>query len=260
MGDYKNINRKAIFDLLRKGTHGVYSESQLIIPALILLSENRSGLRTSKLIQKLEKLLKPKGHNAELISGRKDTYFSQKVRNLKSHNTLTSRGLATYRNGLWKITDRGSSFLEENEHIRPLLHDQGFTPEKIEKETDGDYSKIVIEEGILGLKTSKQRKRSQKLRQIAIKEFKERHENKLICVVCNFDFSECYGDYGKDYIEIHHTEPVHLNDIRGVKSMLIKALKKVVPICSNCHRMVHRKVGKMVSIDQLKDIVNKLKI
>jgi predicted HNH restriction endonuclease len=260
MAYYENSDRKAYFSQLRKGTRGVYSESQLIIPALILLSESKTRLSTSQLIQRLQKLLRPTGHDEEIISGRKDTYFTQKVRNLKFHDTLASRGLATYKYGLWKITEKGSVFLEESEYQRGLLHAQGFSPKKIEKESDGDYSRIVIEEGALEFRTSKQRKRSQKLKQVAIEEFKKIHENKLLCEVCEFSFPKCYGNYGKDYIEIHHIEPVHLNDIRGAKILLIKALKKVVPLCSNCHRMVHRKKGKMLSVAQLKQIVNENRI
>lgn len=256
MADYKDNSRMNYFKQLRKGTRGVYSETQLITPALILLSENKKGLSTSQLIRRLQALLKPRGHDAEIISGRRDTYFTQKVRNLKSHDTLTSRGLATYKNRLWKITETGSIHLQENEYLHKLLHAQGFSPKKIEKETDGDYSKIVIEEGALEFRTSKQRKRSQKLKQVAIEELKKMHGNKLLCDVCSFSFSKCYGEYGKDYIEIHHVEPVHLNDIRGAMILLSKALKKVAPVCSNCHRIIHRKKGKMLSIMQLKQIVS----
>ena len=37
------------------------------------------------LIKKMEKAMKPTGKDATILAGRGDTYFSQKVRNLKSH-------------------------------------------------------------------------------------------------------------------------------------------------------------------------------
>ena len=137
----------------------------------------------------------------------------------------------------------------------PLMRAQGFKIKNIAEETEGDYSVIVIEEGGLEYKTTKQRKRSQKLVTFAIKEFKKNYKGKLFCLVCNFDFYKAYSNYGKDYIEIHHIEPVHKNDMRGSKMTLIKALKKVVPVCSNCHRMIHRKKGQLLPVEKLKAIV-----
>ena len=75
----------------------VYSENDLIFPALQLLNQAlHRGLSTTELIEQLRQRLQPTGHDIEIIKGRKDDYFSQKVRNLKSHNTLTKKGLATY--------------------------------------------------------------------------------------------------------------------------------------------------------------------
>lgn len=241
-------------ELIKKEARGSYSEPQLIVPVLILLYENPSGITTSKIIPRLVRMLQPKGHDAEIIPGRQDTYFSQKVRNLKSHNTLTDKGLATYKKGIWKITQKGMSFLEENKLVLALMKAQGFKLKKITDEVEGDFSLVVIEEGQLEQRTLTQRKRSQKLARIAVNEYKNKY-GKLFCTVCDFDFFKTYREYGKDYIEIHHTEPVHLMDTKGVKTILSKALKKIVPVCSNCHRMIHRKKGQMVSIEALKKVV-----
>ena len=232
----------------------VYSEPELIIPALRLLKEHSSGLRMSKIIKELTIILKPIGHDLEIIENRKDTYFSQKVRNLKSHDTLTRKGFAIYDVGIFKITTKGLEYLEENEPIQVSLIEQGFKPETIEKEAENDYRGIIIEEGALQVKSIKQRERSQKLRKAKIEELKK-VDGKIKCIACDFDFSEKYGEYGKDYIIIHHIETVHEMDIEGNRTKLIEALKKVVPLCSNCHDMVHHKRGKMLSIDELKEII-----
>lgn len=254
-------NYRTVINLLAKGREGVYSEKELVTPALVILSEHPSGLKTSELIQLLENLLEPKGHNGEIMPGRQDSYFSQKVRNLKSHDTLTKKRLATYIDGNWQITKKGFQILKENKKVLEALKSQGFKPKKIKKAArEGDYSKIVVEEGALELKSSKQRKRSQKLRGIAVKEFKKKNENRLFCVVCGFDFSSTYGEYGKDYIEIHHTEPIHLSDMRGTKTTVSEALNKVVLLCSNCHSMIHRKKGRMLSVKNLKQIVKKTRL
>jgi hypothetical protein len=72
-----------------------YTESDLVVPALEALRENTWGLRTEDLIRILTERLEPADRDREILSGRSDAYFSQKVRNLKTHNTLERRGLAT---------------------------------------------------------------------------------------------------------------------------------------------------------------------
>lgn len=71
------------------------SESELILPALMLLAYAEAGLTTTQLIAGLDELLHPSGPDLEILAGRSDTRFSQKVRNLTSHRTLTNQGLAT---------------------------------------------------------------------------------------------------------------------------------------------------------------------
>jgi len=67
-----------------------YTERELILPALALLDQHSDGLTTSDLIRELTIILKPDGHDDEILAGRNDTYFSQKVRNLVSHRRLVS--------------------------------------------------------------------------------------------------------------------------------------------------------------------------
>jgi len=238
----------------------VYSERDLIEPSLQLLKDNPQGLHTSTLIQELTKSLKPIGHDAEIIKRRRDTYFSQKVRNLKSHNTLTRLGLATYKDGIFTITEKGREFLENSETAIESLKDQGVTPSEIERSKERirrDLSEVVIEEGALEKRTTVQRSRSEKLRRIAIEEFKEKHEGQVFCEVCGFDFSKTYGDYGKDYIETHHLKPIHSVEIEGTRETLEEALKKIRLLCANCHRMIHRKKGVMLSIEELQGYLRK---
>lgn len=72
------------------------TESQLILPALYLMAKRKDGyITTTELISQLTDVMHPVGLDAEIIQGRTDTYFSQKVRNLKSHDTLAVKDLAT---------------------------------------------------------------------------------------------------------------------------------------------------------------------
>jgi len=72
---------------------------------------------------------------------------------------------------------------------------------------------------------------------------------RLFCQGCGFDFENKYGSRGKDFIECHHTKPV--------SELMVGEATKVsdlVLLCSNCHRIVHRKKP-WLSVDELKKLI-----
>jgi 5-methylcytosine-specific restriction enzyme A len=71
------------------------------------------------------------------------------------------------------------------------------------------------------------------------------------CAVCDFNFEDVYGELGKDFIEIHHIKP--LSTLDG--AIEINAEKDLVPVCPNCHRMLHRSREKVLSVEELKEII-----
>lgn len=232
-----------------------YTESDLVIPVLRLLAEKVDGAPTEYLIKKLQIKLKPKDKDARIIKGRRDNYFSQKVRNLKSHNTLARKGLATYKNGTFKITKMGRQYLGKGfEDVVRALQLQGFPAKQREQEFEEDYKNLIIEEGVTEIKEVKIRKRSQKLVVLAKKVFYKKNK-KLFCVVCGFDFKETYNGLGEGYIEMHHTEPIHEYDIKGKKINTILALKKLIALCSNCHRVIHREKDRIISLRELRKVI-----
>lgn len=60
----------------------------------------------------------------------------------------------------------------------------------------------------------------------------------LDCEVCGFDFFKAYGELGRDFIEVHHRNPVSLMQQKGHEKTMLKDLALV---CANCHRMLHRR-------------------
>jgi|SRR5690606_16483920 len=67
------------------------------------------------------------------------------------------------------------------------------------------------------------------------------------CKVCNLLLEEKYGDLGYKYIHVHHLKKIA--DIG--KEYIINPIKDLVPICPNCHSMIH-KSNPMISIEELK--------
>ena len=59
---------------------------------------------------------------------------------------------------------------------------------------------------------------------------------RLDCEVCNFNFEEFYGKNGHLFIECHHKVP-----LSTLKPSTVTRLEDLAIVCSNCHRMLHRK-------------------
>ena len=71
------------------------------------------------------------------------------------------------------------------------------------------------------------------------------------CLACGFDFNKMYGaEYARDYIEVHHTK-----SITELKGVTINPKTDLIPLCSNCHSMAHRKRGEILPLDQLKRLI-----
>jgi 5-methylcytosine-specific restriction protein A len=95
-----------------------------------------------------------------------------------------------------------------------------------------------------------------KLSKIEINKYERNPVNRKICLmakgyvceICGFDFQRTYGNIGKDYIEVHHT--IQVSEMGA--DYIVKPLKDLVPLCSNCHSMIHR-TKPMLSIDYLKN-------
>ena len=63
----------------------------------------------------------------------------------------------------------------------------------------------------------------------------ERHGTR--CAVCKLDFESRYGEIGKGFIHVHHLRPLG----RLKSSYRLDPLKDLVPVCPNCHAMLHRR-------------------
>ena len=80
------------------------------------------------------------------------------------------------------------------------------------------------------------------------------------CSVCSFDFYEAYGERGRGYIEIHHQKPVFQYEDQDTAKFLEQALQNVAPLCSNCHRMIHREKNAPMPVEELRQLIEQVRI
>lgn len=74
------------------------------------------------------------------------------------------------------------------------------------------------------------------------------------CVACGLDYSEKYGPLGSEYIEVHHRIPV--SEMGG--SYRLDPVKDLVPVCANCHAMLHR-AKPPLTVEALAQIIDSLR-
>jgi hypothetical protein len=247
------------------------SETELILPALYFINRE-PGITTSRLKILLVDLLRPTGKDAEIARNRSDTYFEQKVRNLVSHRTLQRQGYAEYGNdGIHTITEGGRAFLQTNLDTLEYLFSGDFNYDDVQS-SFFDFTKIgeqkqkiliydenlVIEEGTIRVRNVQVYERSKKLREVAINRYTI--NGHLECSVCFFDFSTVYGERGSGYIEIHHQLPIFQYEDQDTAKFLEQALQNVVPVCSNCHRMIHREKHAPMPVEELRQLVEQARI
>ncbi|MEL7597738.1 MAG: HNH endonuclease, partial [Clostridiaceae bacterium] len=117
------------------------------------------------------------------------------------------------------------------------------------KEEDDELTSVVIEKGdVEGAKityftTKYERSVKNRLEAINI------HGTK--CRVCGFNFESVYGELGKGFIEVHHIKPLY--DLE--EEVYINPLTDLVCLCSNCHRMIHRKKDGIFSVKELRELI-----
>ena len=66
-----------------------YTENEIVDVVLEIIRSN-PGIRTSELIDEARRIMQPDGEDLEILNNRNDDKFSQKVRNIKSHDSIAT--------------------------------------------------------------------------------------------------------------------------------------------------------------------------
>lgn len=90
----------------------------------------------------------------------------------------------------------------------------------------------LVEGAILQERDREIHKRNPKLRELCIAHY----GNEYRCLICEMNFVERYGEIGKEFIEVHHLNPISETD--GEHE--VNPATDLIPLCSNCHSMIHR--------------------
>lgn len=131
-------------------------------------------------------------------------------------------------NGIWELRED----IPEKERIISVSEDE----------------EVEFVEGEVNYRTHITYERSASLVKLAKQIFLEKHGH-FFCQVCGFDFEKVYGEVGKGFIEAHHTIPVS-----QMKKGDSTKVDDIAMVCSNCHKMLHRKQP-WLSMDELSKLL-----
>ena len=70
------------------------------------------------------------------------------------------------------------------------------------------------------------------------------------CKACGCEMGDTYGELGRHYMHVHHVVP--LSEIG--ENYEVDPIKDLIPVCPNCHSMLHRK-KEVISVDKLRAII-----
>ena len=74
--------------------------------------------------------------------------------------------------------------------------------------------------------------------------------------MCGFDFVKTYGVLGEDFAEVHHLNPLSERSPAEWTSTMRTNVAEVAVLCSNCHRMIHRRKPAL-SIEELSGFLSR---
>lgn len=142
-------------------------------------------------------------------------------------------------------------FAADREHLASIalaIRQRATRPKQVESIEAPEDGEDEFPEGRVLFRAHRSRERSRPLAERA-KSLALRKYGRLACQACGFDFEQRYGPLGRGYIECHHTIPVS-----ALQPSSRTKVEDIALLCSNCHRMVHRR-RPWLSLDQLGTLI-----
>jgi len=142
----------------------------------------------------------------------------------------------------WDVELINNAFYKSPEPHILLAQEFGYNP-----------NEMSFKEGKVQLRLHLTKERNRSL-VIRAKETWNREQNgRVRCSICSFSFTETYGEVGEGFIEAHHTQPI--SELAPDTTINMDDL---VPVCSNCHSMLHRH-RPWITAEQLRTIFGEQK-
>lgn len=241
------LDKKRLINELHRAMLRIYDESKAIgyTPSKFRqMVANEGGLQTAKKLIGSEQLSDGFAKLAQL--GRLDLTVEALVLQKKYRPFFTDTELEIAKERLVQL---GFEIVSDSDDFDNLVVNE-FAQDGLLAIVESDIEALNIEEGN-GIEGTKRKYLVNKFERDPKNRKKAIEIHGLNCCACGFNFEEVYGERGTDFIEIHHIKPLStLNE-----AVEINPETDLVPLCANCHRMVHRRKDNVLEVEQLKSIL-----
>ncbi|MEI7502279.1 MAG: HNH endonuclease [Paludibacter sp.] len=137
------------------------------------------------------------------------------------------------------VQSNGTELIKNLTEIRQS--EENFYPDDLPTETTEE-----LYEGVKKTVIVNSYERNPKARKLCIEYWE------AICAVCSVDFEKIYGEIGKGFIHVHHLTPIS----KIGETYQVDPINDLIPVCPNCHSMLHRNEPPLTIYD-LKKIIKK---
>ena len=241
------------------------TENDLVIPVIAYLKSN-GGFAEIRQFRDYILATYPLSDKDIKMSKRRpgEHMFEQQIRNLTSHHKFEKLGVADAVDGGFRLRETAAKLIETSPEWFFEYLSSGLRADVIRREiesVDSGRRRLSLDERVnegekKTVESVMRRSRSSKLRDAAIEKFSK--DGVIACCCCGMTFEGVYGEaFGRDCIEIHHKKPLSMYDDADLGLEIREALKNVIPVCPNCHRVIHR--NKLFSDNALRKLRKILK-
>ena len=190
-----------------------------------------------------------------ILAGDGDAVLLDEADRLQKAPRANSDGFGFGQSNLWYAREDGGQVREYADGLWDFIRDFPpennllFRPDTPEEDAEDAYDRRTFSEsGERKTISVGVRARNAEARNACLKRRGHR------CLVCGFDAKEVYGDAFAGRIHVHHIVPISQRDA----AYRIDPEKDLIPVCPNCHMMLHTKVdGKYLTPEELKKVIRK---
>jgi len=204
---------------------------------IMMVNTKNNGVFCSGVVDSLEKNTHSefnKTQKSNTLHGKINILLNPKKDNILNVNTLKEK----FRIQRWEPQQSGIE-------IKTIIQDEfrDLWINFLNKKTKYKNVKKEFLEGNIQQRLYTFRERDSSARDECLKHFG------YTCQICKKSLEEIYGEIGKNYIHVHHIN--FLANTKGTHK--VDPIKDLIPVCPNCHSMLHVKYnGNYVQIDELK--------
>lgn len=241
------------------------TENDLVVPVLVYLKEHGGFATIEQIREHIKNTYPLTPEDLKLSKKRKgECMYEQQIRNLTSHDKFEKLGVADavdggfrLRKGIAELIDNSGDWLigrlnsgRRSNVIRREIASTNPVRRRVNLDEVTDEGHGTTARDVKG------RRRSAKLRQAAMDHYAR--DGKIECYCCGMTFEAVYGpEYGISCIEIHHKKPLSMYEDEDLDRTIGEALKNVIPVCPNCHRVIHR--NQLFTDSKLRNLRKKLR-